>query len=485
MPPGLGPEGDALDYRIPLIQYAIRHLHYPNLNFTYVDDYPTLIEIMMYFLYQITHWAPRITTVSGYVFFCLGSHKLLQQYISKQTALAAAVVISTMNLITTQDNLLMIDLTASAFLIWSFYYQIQLQKKQGKRYLILAAITAGAAIATRYSQVLMLLGAVVLFTYFSKNKKRTIKNNLIILMGAGIILSPWLIRNTVINSNPLFPLLTNVFPSPNMTPDRYLEILNGLRSFGLGQSITDFLLLPIRFAFHKTAFDYSVGPHILFFMPWILAFVGYIYLKKGEYEKLFPATMGFALTLIWFMGTRQARFLIPAIPFIIIAGMQGYELMQKFFIQKATKITLTAVIIAIGIAGTAKHIHKHKTEFLDEIDMMRGREASRSLFIPQKDIAHWLNQNVKEGEKVLLYERTGNLSEINRDFVFAYPHFYATSVFDYRNDNVSKQTFHERCVQENVRYVYFVSQVKSYGLDLNQIEKVFTGAQGGVIYLIH
>lgn len=42
IPLGLPPEGDAVDYRVPLIKWIIRHHSYPNWSWSLVDDYPSL-----------------------------------------------------------------------------------------------------------------------------------------------------------------------------------------------------------------------------------------------------------------------------------------------------------------------------------------------------------------------------------------------------------------------------------------------------------
>ncbi len=148
IPLGLPPEGDALDYRIPIIKWIIRHGVYPNWTWSNVDDYPMLLELLMVPLYQIHPALVRLIPIIGYGLFGFFGGKLLSLFFQGEKKELAFWVgfawLLALRPAAFQSNLLMIDTSTYGFVLGAIYFAIQ------KRFVVGGAFF-GLALATRYT----------------------------------------------------------------------------------------------------------------------------------------------------------------------------------------------------------------------------------------------------------------------------------------------------------------------------------------------
>src|SRR5207253_11389847 len=63
---GLPPEGDAVDYHVPIIKWMLKYHRYPNWPWTVVDDFPMLAEILMLPFFAIYGGLGRLVTITAY-----------------------------------------------------------------------------------------------------------------------------------------------------------------------------------------------------------------------------------------------------------------------------------------------------------------------------------------------------------------------------------------------------------------------------------
>ncbi len=73
---------------------------------------------------------------------------------------------------------------------------------------------AGAAVATKLTTIIILplaLLGVTLYGRTHKNPKQTAGQCLMLVVGAILILSPWLARNYFFTGNPVAPFFMNIF----------------------------------------------------------------------------------------------------------------------------------------------------------------------------------------------------------------------------------------------------------------------------------
>lgn len=465
LPIGLGVEGDALDYRIPLIEWALRNHSYPYFNWTYVSDYPALAEILMaIFVKIIGQIGYRIVPVLAYVSFSWATYKIARLYLSKEKALLVALLTMTSSSVLTQEYAIMVDLSASQFVVWACWLLLR------NKY-VYAGMLAGLALSTRYTQIPVFC-ALTFFTFIKDCKvsgfKTKFQHALIFSLISIVVYSPFLIRNTILHSNPIYPLFFNIIGGSGFSTQRYQEIFNMLgNTFGFGKSIIEFILLPFRFAFYKDAYDYSAGPYFLMFLP-----LSIVYMIKNKTSKNLNILALFLLILIfWFISSQEARFLYPAIPLLITMGLVSLTVFEgPLIILKKINIFIISFIFVI-VLSTGKHIKKY---------IQDKNFVSNKIVLSEKTV-NYLNSiqcPATEHCGIIFFKRTGNVVYINKNFIFAYPHVYSSARLDYRT-YTNPNDYIESITKEGGRYFYgseingILSKISSSKLVNYEIVKIF------------
>lgn len=158
-----------------------------------------------------------------------------------------------------------------------------------RRFLILAGLFAGLALATKYSAgVLVISGVVAVFWVQRKPMKLRETLTLVILFGcaAASMTLAWWIKNLVATGNPFYPLF---FPAGAM--DRYrLSLWQGGVSFG---NWLDIVFLPLRATVLGTewlpGFNSSIGP--LLFGLSAAAWLGWANLSQEDRRPVVSAAL--------------------------------------------------------------------------------------------------------------------------------------------------------------------------------------------------
>jgi hypothetical protein len=177
------------------------------------------------------------------------------------------------------------------------------------RWLILAGLSAGFAMATKPNGLLVFL-LLFLFLAFAlgKRKDRSLPWILsgLFLFGvlALIAFSPWAIKNLVRTGNPLFPFFSGQDDQPLF-------------------------------------FDGVLSPLLILFLPW--AFKG----KWAEEKRLFFDFAAFYLLYALFLGDFRVRYILPIVPPLVILSVYGIHniylrIIHPFFLFAAL-ILLTAL----------------------------------------------------------------------------------------------------------------------------------------------
>jgi hypothetical protein len=320
VPPGLSAEGDALDYRIPILKWMLRHGQYPNWPWTFVDDYPMLGELLILPFFALKAELVRLVPILAYAACALftgliGTELLPAEQKEKRRAFFLFAAASTLGLQTllVQSNYVMVDNIAAAFALASLW--LLLKGRIGA-----AGFAMACALATRY----MIWGAFpggLLAIAILGGEKRWKKMALfcgVAMLGA----APFLARNALLNGNPFFPLLSEIF---NGVP------LSAFSGWGRGRDLLSLLLFPWDLlytnTFERELFDtrsYTGGHFVykagtLFYLQLgvlaLTAVSAWAGLRAGARAALgnpkVQALLAFGLLhfLFWFYGSQQLRFL--------------------------------------------------------------------------------------------------------------------------------------------------------------------------------
>ncbi len=203
-----------------------------------------------------------------------------------------------------------------------------------RQYLILSAVLCGMGIGTKYPAGLLALIGIIIVAWVSRK-------NVVSLIGLcfmfGLIVigvaSPWLIKNLITTTNPVYPLL---FPSGAMTSIR-LATFQKLEPWG---NWLDLFFLPIRASYlgmeDGEGYSFTIGP--LLFGFGMLAWLGRKYIRSERMTDFWTALTIVALGVgIWAIGNRFSGFLLqtrmylsifPALAFLAGVGFEGVSLVK-------------------------------------------------------------------------------------------------------------------------------------------------------------
>jgi len=230
--------------------------------------------------------------------------------------------------------------------------------------LAMAAVFCGLAMGTKYNGLIVFLLMTLLVLFLGSpsmlsgrsTPHRTLFYSLFFIMIAGLIYSPWGIKNYIWTGNPFFPLFDTWF-----NPPRPLEMPSVpplvLRKFLYHESWWEIVLVPFRIFFEgrdnsHQYFDGRLNPALL-----ILPLFSFFSSGKdsdpirGKNEKIIFA--GFSvlfILLVFFRTSMRIRYIAPAIPGLVILSIYG---MKNIFLIIDRHVTGKAKNVIIGLSVAA------------------------------------------------------------------------------------------------------------------------------------
>lgn len=248
--------------------------------------------------------------------------------------------------------------------------------------LFIGGLLVGLAIGAKYTAIFlyMLPMLIVLLPAGLRERRQynpesgrlypIISTYTIFIGGVVFAFLPWMIKNTIINHNPLFPSLSFLFPSPAWTPvQEHFYIASS------GQ------VHPLQLLFWKNVLQRIYVPGIIYLLPSLL--VLFIPTKEIKIQGIKSLTLCMILSyIIWNLWSTSAdRFIIALIPVMILATVQvfwwiqhqghsGKLLAGALFIVVAAKtipVLFNFVLMDVVRYGTCIHLRdEYRKEYLGD-----------------------------------------------------------------------------------------------------------------------
>jgi len=229
--------------------------------------------------------------------------------IGKPLAGAAAALLVSLSPIVGIDGTTAYTDVATAAIMFSVFYWIQLwDETRDSRLLIAAGLLAGYCYAAKYTAFVMLVYAVGFVAWRTRKWQPVI-----VLVGCSLTMAvPWIAKDWIYLHNPVAPFANQWFPNPYF----YVLIekiwMARMRTYGLANLWT----LPLEVTIRGEATQGLLGPVFLAAPLALLA------LWSREGRKLM---VPFALVFITYFGNIGTRFLIPCLPFLSLAMLIALE----------------------------------------------------------------------------------------------------------------------------------------------------------------
>jgi hypothetical protein len=229
--------------------------------------------------------------------------------------------------------------------------------------LVLAALLLGLAMGTKYTVPLLLgvpLVVLVLAAEWRRRAAPAARLGRFVLYGAvaAAVVSPWLIKNAVLNGNPTYPLLYSVFGGRDWSPEqdakwryahspKFDQKAEQARAAEENPAVA-FLTWPLRHAAGFYFTDFAMIAPIVLFVPF--AFV------ERPQRRMALWLAGFLLYsgVVWYLLTNLVdRMLFPVLPLAVALAGWGYVAIKHTAARWLGRLALAGYLIYLGLYGTA------------------------------------------------------------------------------------------------------------------------------------
>jgi len=306
------------------------------------------------------------------------------------------------------------------------------------RFLLFSALFCGLAAGTKYNGLitLFLLTLFVPFLYsrYVPNSKagffKAAGYGMLFFSVAVLVLSPWMIRDYLWTSNPLYPLYDHLFNRQNGLSQQTVGLFT-YRKTVYGETWWQMALLPVRIFFqgqdgNPQYFDGKLNPFLLLFP--LLAFYRRKddprALRNGKKMLLAYAILFFATA--FFSSGMRIRYISPIIPPLVILSILGVrkivDLVSALKARYSRNLGFAVVFLIVSFSlWLNAHYIFTQYRYVDPITYLSGT-VSRDQYIEryrrEYPVLRYINKNLHPNAKILFIHMGKRGYYCDREYVF-------------------------------------------------------------------
>ena len=373
--------------------------------------------------------------------FGIGTAALLYGYLNKNSGqlaglLGALIFISLPTILRTATTAY-VDVGLVFFTTLSvlacLYWRDSEYKKIG--WLLVSAIAMGLALGTKYSALpawfFLTMAIVFIYSRDTEGQGRALLHGLVFFVVSLAVFSPWLIKNAILTGNPLYPLYQGVFNAGSASlSEVYVEASAGsgmgifkMRQMLFGDNFLETLLIPLRFFLqgqdhNPRYFDGVLNPVLIFIAPF--AFMN----RKIKTDKLlFLAFAVFFILLAFFMDKHRIRYILPAVPLVIILTVIGFVNILNWIMERPHRLRMAGLAaftcVLVGMIGFNATYAKNYFFKIAPVHYILQKE-SRDDFIARHDGSYravqFINKQTPANAKIRLMLLAGRGYYLDRSY---------------------------------------------------------------------
>ena len=435
---------DALTHHLAVPKLYLLHggiYEIPNLQFSY---YPMNLDL----LYMIplafgNDIIPKFIHFSFALLTALFIHSYLKKRLDSCYAALGALFFLSIPVILKLSITVYVDLGLIFFSTASLLLLFQWKENDYPcKTLILAGISCGLAVGTKYNGLitLLLLTSFVPILYIRSHEnpagasRPALTYGLVFAFCALLACAPWLLRNYVWTGNPLYPLFDHLFnhtTSPKPTPAEHTLGIFKLRELLYHETPLQIVLLPFRIFFEgrdniPQYFDGKLNPFLL-----LLPALSFIKTRKKPGILLEQTIMLifciFFVLFALFETTMRIRYIAPIIPFLVILSITGlrnlYEILTNIPQKQLQRsgVVMTGGIIVLMLAYNLNYFID-LFRYTSPLSYITG-QVTRSEYItryrPEYPVIQFANKQKNSGKTLCLFLG-------GRGYYMDFPHTFDT-----------------------------------------------------------
>jgi hypothetical protein len=271
------------------------------------------------------------------------------------------------------------------------------------RWLMLAGLSAGFALATKPNGLLVFLVLFFVLAFLMASRVhrdgigKVASQVLLFAFLALVSLSPWLLKNLAWTGNPLFPFFTGLLGGGGESGGEPGLGLLDRRRLLYGESWWQISTLPLRVFFfgqddRPQYFDGVLNPLLILFLPW--AFKG----KWDAEKKILFGFSVFYLLYAVFLVELRIRYILPIVPPLVI--LLVYSLHNIYLRIVHPSLLFGTVLILLAMNGVYLWNYFREVSPLDYLRGRESREAYLTRVLPDYPSLQFINQRLPSTAKV-------------------------------------------------------------------------------------
>jgi len=411
-------EYDELEYHLGTLAEYVKAGHIIALPHNFFSNVTQLTE-MLYLLglgmssdgaAKLLHWSFGILT--AVVIYGIGA-----RFWGRRTGVMAAALFYCIPFVQDLGSTARIDLATTFFgalafgalLLWADRKRVE--DGSFGHWLWLSALATGAALATKWTAVpVVLLPAIVFVVVVTRSPRPAIAY--LLLSSAWMV--PWLVKNWLLMGNPVYPVLNGVFHNPHWSAAQ-AALLSRSAYGSLGwNDWKEFVGRAWQYSFppsldsegHPAGGAISAMPLLLMSAPLVLL------LRNVTPSSRRAGWLFVAVYTGWFFLTnRPWRFLFPAFPLAALEGAYAMHAMEKGRLARLAMRLAVGSVLAISLAEEAtvalvdQQDYRQLPPRMNSVQYALG-QVSREEFIRQMggglfEPIVWMNHHLPMSAKVL------------------------------------------------------------------------------------
>jgi len=301
-------------------------------------------------------------------------------------------------------------------------------------WLLVSAICMGLAAGSKYNALIamLFLNMMVIQSYVGDTKQQIsgIRYGFLFLLLAGLVASPWYVKNLLLTGNPTYPLFDSLLTSlghrsaleaaaePVVKGNREVSFFV-MRKVMYGETFWETFFIPLRMFFQGDDNSYQYFQGVL--NPVLIVFSPFILLNKRHRKDkiLFASFSIFFILMTYFLTAKQVRYSVPALPFLAILTVMGIKDLSDTSLlrgrcmqhgkgnalsvtpRRAAGVTLRALLLSgvtISLLANCQYLH-NRLETIEPLPYILNQETREDFLrrhLPYYEAVTYINAHLPE-----------------------------------------------------------------------------------------
>jgi hypothetical protein len=285
----------------------------------------------------------RLVHLTYGILLIIGTYALARRLLGRLEGWLALTVLLGVPIFPLWASIAYIDIAWALYELLAIYAVLLWARRGGRRWLVVAGMAAGLAMACKY---LGLGGAAVAGVWLLWLSRRAgwralLLNALTFGAAALFVASPWYLKNWLWADNPVYPMY---FGGKGWSAEQTEMLMTYLNSFGAGHTWRDILLLPWNLYIRHERFVTLLGS--LEYPSPLFVLAPFYWLTRKRRALHGVAGVAALRCGIWALGSHQTRFLLPVFPILSV--------LAAAVLASATRVVALrrwGLVLAGGLAG--------------------------------------------------------------------------------------------------------------------------------------